>query len=243
VLIDILHESDRWIAVNKPAGCIVHRSSLAGDDAPDLLRALRDQLGQYLYPVHRLDRPTSGVILFAKDSEYAATLQSTLQQATKQYVLVCRGHIDKPSVIDHPLKKIFDSPSDKRKRKRGLIQTAEPQDAITHYQPIANLTLDVCVDRYPTTRYALVSATIDTGRRHQIRRHFKHISHPIIGCPKYGKSIHNRFFQETYGIGRLLLHAASLELTTEIDGRIKIDAQPDQQFARALSLFSEQSCD
>jgi len=237
VPIEILHETDRWIAVNKPAGLIVHRSSLANDDGPDLLRTLRDQLDQYLFPVHRLDRPTSGAILFAKDAEYASVLQAAMEQARKQYLLVCRGHINEAATIDHPLKKIYDSPSDKRKRKRGVIQTSEPQTAITHYEPVSNLTLDVCVDRYPTTRYALVSATIDTGRRHQIRRHFKHISHPIIGCPKYGKSVHNQFFKETYGISRLLLHASTLQFETEQYGSIEIHSSPDAEFERAISLF------
>ncbi len=236
-MLQVLAETDRLIAVNKPAGMLVHRTDLSNDDAPDLLRALRDQINHHLYPIHRLDRPTSGITLFAKDSEYAATMQSAMEQATKQYLLVCRGHILSAGTVDHPLKKIYDSPSDKRKRKRGVEQPVQYQDAITHYSPLATTTLAAPIDKYPTSRFSLVQATIETGRRHQIRRHFKHLSHPIIGCPKYGKSNYNRYFINELAISRLLLHAENLSISLPDHDVLTITAPVDEQFQRAMNLF------
>lgn len=234
--IDVLTNHDLFIAVNKPAGMIVHRSELADDNAPDLLTQLQAQQGYSLHPVHRLDRPTSGVMLFAKSSSACALLQEALQSATKTYLLVCRGHIAAPGTVDHPLKRIYDSPHDKRKRKKGLASPINYQDAVTHYQPTALTELDAAIDKYPTSRYSLVNATIDSGRRHQIRRHFKHLSHPIIGCPKYGKSTHNRYFAEQLGINRLLLHSQSIELRLAGE-TLNLIAPLDDQFQLAVDLF------
>ena len=237
-MLPILAQSERFIVVNKPAGMLVHKTDLAGDNEPDVLRTLRDQIGQQLYPVHRLDRATSGAMIFAKDSEYAQQIQSAMELAKKQYLLVCRGHILEPGTIDHPLKRIYDSPSDKRKRKRGIEQITQYQSAITHYKPIATTTLDAAIDRYPTSRFSLVEATIDTGRRHQIRRHFKHLSHPLIGCPKYGKSNYNRYFAENLNISRLLLHAQQLSIDLPEHGNLEVTAPFDAQFERAVALFN-----
>ncbi len=205
----ILYQSEALVAVHKPAGMLVHRSNIDAGETRFLLQELRNQLGQHIYPVHRLDKPTSGLIVFALTPQYAANIQAQMEEnhATKEYLLVCRGHCDESGEIDYPLRPIDDF------RRKGKAKVDKPaQAATTRYRRLATVELPVYVDRYPTSRYSLVCAQLLTGRKHQIRRHFKHISHPIIGCPKYGKSVHNRYFAEELAAPRLLLHAWRMTL-------------------------------
>lgn len=209
----IVYIDDVMVAVDKPAGMLVHRSSVDKHETMFVLQHLRGQLGQRVYPVHRLDKPTSGVLVFAFSSEVASTLaaQFAARQVHKCYWLVCRGHPPATGSIDHALSPKDDFAS--FKRRRGIAALNKPaQDAVTDFKRLATATLETRVDKYPQTRYSLVEAMPRTGRKHQLRRHFKHISHPIIGDPKYGKSLHNRYFSENFQSQRLLLHAQSLTL-------------------------------
>ncbi len=233
--LDILYRDDHCVVVNKPRGVLVHRSKLDRHENTFLLQTLRDQLGQHLYPVHRLDKPTSGALLFALSPEAAAQLQTQLEEnrAEKHYLLVCRGFCPQRGEIDHPLKPVNDF-----RRTRHKSNNGEAKPALTRFQRLATIELPVAVDKYPRSRYSLVKASLLTGRRHQIRRHFKHISHPIIGCPKYGKSTHNRYFAEQLHAPGLLLHAWQLLFTPlEQSETTTITAPLPNSFAALLDRF------
>lgn len=232
---DILYQDDYLLAANKPEGWLVHRTGIDRHEERFLLQYLRDRAGCHLYPLHRLDKPTSGAILFAKSGEIAALTQAQLESdnSIKKYIAVCRGYCPEQGVIDYPLPPVSDF-----KHQRGKPKSELPrQPAVTHFRRLDTIELPFAVDRYPSSRYSLVEIQLKTGRRHQIRRHFKHIHHPLIGCPKYGKSVHNRFFAELYGCNRLLLHALHLELEHPVSGEhLALRAPLRGQF---LSLIQE----
>ncbi len=208
--LDILYRDEHLIAIHKPAGLLVHRTVLDRHETRFAVQILRDQIGQYVHPVHRLDRGTSGVLLFALDRDIGRELgkQFETQQIDKTYLAVVRGHSAEAGVIDHPLTRQFD---DYEFRSPDTI--GEAQSAVTRYRRLAVAELAHRVDLYPTSRYALLELKPETGRRHQIRRHLKHIAHPIIGDATYGKGRHNRLFQELFGCHRLLLACLEMRLT------------------------------
>ena len=214
--LEILYQDDNYVAVNKPPGLLVHRSRIAADAKEFLLQQLRDQLGQWVYPVHRLDRPTSGVIIFGLDSISAQQLVEQFEQrlVEKRYLGIIRGYVEGEGVIDHPIKDEDD----------GTVRAG-----VTRYRGLKRVELPLSDGRFPTSRYSLVELEPQTGRRHQLRSHMKHISHPLIGDTTYGKGLHNRLFAEHYGVSRLLLHAHRLqfihpltqkemEITAPLDG-------------------------
>lgn len=195
------HEGD-CIAIHKPAGWLIHRTGLDAGETRFVVQTLRNQLGVPVHPVHRLDKGTSGVLLMALSSAAARHLAGLFErrEVRKHYVAMVRGWPPEQVGVDHALRP-DDAPPD-----------APAQDAITDFRLLARCSLDVPVDRYPQTRVALVEALPHTGRRHQIRRHLKHLAHPIIGDATHGKGAHNRWWAERLGIQRLWLHAASLGL-------------------------------
>lgn len=195
----VLYQDDFLIAVAKPPGVLVHRSKLDVHENENVLRQLREQCGKFLFPVHRLDKPTSGVLLFALDSNSARIISQQFERniTAKHYLAVVRGYTDIQGTIDYPIR-------DKDAR------TPQRNAAVTSYKRLATIELPHRIDRYPSTRYSLIDVVPTTGRRHQIRLHMKHIKHPLIGDSSYGKTTHNRFFLEQYGCRRLLLHAHSL---------------------------------
>lgn len=206
-MIEVLYRDDRLVAVVKPAGWLVHRSNLDRHETRILLQALRDQLGRHVYPVHRLDKGTSGVMLFALDPSAASELGAQFEgnRVDKQYQAIVRGWPAERGVIDHPLVPDPDAyASDRRSAE------AEAQPAVTEYRRLASAELPYAVDKYPVSRYALVALSPHTGRRHQLRRHMKHIAHPIIGDATHGKGRHNRFFQSHFDSHRLLLACTQL---------------------------------
>ncbi len=194
--IPILARTEHWVAVAKPVDLMVHPSKLSQDRA-FLVPILKARLGENLYPVHRLDRATSGVLLLARNKAAAAELGKAFQQrrVAKSYLAVVRGWMDDSGWIDRPL------------TTRGG-DTEVP--ALTRYRCLGRVELPFAVGRYPTSRYSLIMARPHTGRTHQIRRHLKHCFHPIVGDTTYGEGRHNRFFRTHYGIHRMLLHALSL---------------------------------
>ena len=207
LVLEIIYQDDYLVAINKPPGLLVHRSGLDKYETQNAMHLLRDQLGQWVYPVHRLDKPTSGVLLFALDENTARAMGECFAQGTieKHYLAVVRGFTPESGVIDHPLTPIADFKSQKHK-----VSQKPAQEAITYYERLSTIELPIAVDKYPTCRYSLVKLMPKTGRKHQLRRHLKHISHPIIGDAKYGKSKHNRFFAEYFESERLLLAAVRL---------------------------------
>ncbi|WNZ57974.1 pseudouridine synthase [Microbulbifer sp. MKSA007] len=128
----------------------------------------------------------------------------------------------------------------KHQRKRPKTDLPR-QQAVTLYRRLETIELPYEVDRYPTSRYSLVEIQLKTGRRHQIRRHFKHIHHPLIGCPKYGKSTHNRFFANRLECSRLLLHASELKLEHPVSGsQLKIQCEIQGSFLQLIQRFKWQ---
>ncbi|MFK8017753.1 MAG: pseudouridine synthase [Gammaproteobacteria bacterium] len=224
-MLPILYRDDEFVAIDKPAGLLVHRSPISRDEV-FALQTLRDQIGQRVYPVHRLDRATSGVLLFALNKDSAAKVSAQFEARTvvKRYLAVARGWIGSEGAIDHPL----------------INDEGSAQAAQTRYTRLAKTELPFAVDRYPTTRYSLVQIEPLTGRRHQIRRHFKHISHHLIGDTTHGNGKHNRFFRERFGVRRLLLMGQELRfLHPRLETLIRIEAAPDGEFAAALNVFAE----
>lgn len=236
----IIYQDQYLVAINKPAGLMVHRSDIDASATQFALQMVRDQIGQRVYPIHRLDRPTSGVLLFALSPEIAAHVCDQFEQHSveKVYWAVVRGIPPKQGVIDHPLSFRADTRQERRKvKKHGKPATV--QSALTHYRTMATIELPVKVDKYPTSRYALVELKPKTGRKHQLRRHLKHISHPIIGDPKHGKSKHNNFFASEYHSSRLLLAARHLRFTHPVlNKEIKLDAPLDGGFKSLLTEFN-----
>lgn len=209
VALQVLWQDDHLVAVHKPAGWLVHRTWLDAHETRFVMQTLRDQLGRHVYPVHRLDKGTSGVLLMALDpgSAKAMTQVFEAREASKDYVALVRGWPAPAVRVEHALKP-DDAPED-----------ALPQEAVTRFQRLATLQLDVPVDRYPSTRVALVQAQPETGRRNQIRRHLKHLAHPIIGDATHGKGAHNRWWAAQLGQQRLWLHAQCLTFVHPLTGR------------------------
>lgn len=227
-MLPILYRDDRLIAIDKPSGLLVHRSDIDRHETRFAVQLLRDQIGRRVHPLHRLDRGTSGVLLFALDGETAGAVgrQFERNEVEKTYLAVVRGWPPEAGVIDHPLSRLHDD--------YGRPAAGEPQPAVTRYRRLAAVELPVAVDRYPTSRYALVALHPETGRQHQLRRHLKHIAHPIIGDATHGKGRHNRYFQQRFGCARLLLACTAMRLLHP-DGRtLAIAAPPGDGFAKVI---------
>lgn len=225
--IPILDQGEGWLAVNKPSGLSIHESSYTGPCQQTLIGRLREQLGvRRLHAVHRLDHATSGVMLLAFDPSTTAALAAQFEsrQVAKSYLAVVRGHPPEQCAIDLPLS---------AGNGRG-----DPKPACTLLRALARLSLPIALNRYPQARYGLVLVWPQTGRHHQIRRHLKHLAHPIVGDVNYGKGEHNRLFRQHFGIHRLLLHALTLEFTDPCSSTPRrIRAPLDDAFSRAVGLF------
>ena len=213
----IVWRDDHVVVLIKPAGWLVHRTGLDAGETRFVVQTLRDQLGQKVYPVHRLDKGTSGLLAMALHPQAAAGMAQAFAAHTvdKRYLAMVRGWAPAQATVDHALVP-DDAPAD-----------AEPQPAVTRFQCVASMALPIPVDRYPSTRVSLVQAWPRTGRRHQIRRHLKHLAHPIIGDATHGKGAHNRWWAERLGVQRLWLHASALSLDHPVTGqRLHWQADP-----------------
>jgi tRNA pseudouridine65 synthase len=225
----VLWRDEVLVAVHKPSGLLVHRTEIDRHERRFAVQMLRDQIGQTVYPVHRLDKGTSGVLLFALEPRVARRVAESFAagDVRKQYLAVVRGWPAEHGVIEHPLAPVADD------RAAQTSPLARP--ASTHYTRRATAELPYRVDRYATSRYALLELEPATGRRHQLRRHLAHISHPIIGDSTYGKARHNRLFAELFGSRRLLLASVALAFEHPLTGRpISITAPPSTDFATIL---------
>jgi tRNA pseudouridine65 synthase len=227
-----LYQDASLIAVHKPSGLLVHRTGIDRHETRFAVQMLRDQCGRFVFPVHRLDKGTSGVLVFAFDADSARHLGATFETGAvrKVYRALVRGWPDAAGVIDHPLARVRDDYGD------GRGSAGPPQAAVTRYRRLAIWEIAQRIDRYPTSRYALLELEPLTGRRHQLRRHMKHISHPIVGDATYGQGRHNRMFQAQFDCRRLLLACTRVELAHPVSGdRLDIEAAPSADFDAALS--------
>ncbi len=208
---EILYQDEWLLAVNKPAGLLVHPSWIAPAKTPHLVGWVKAQFpGETIHTVHRLDRATSGIILFARDKQTAHNLQNLFSDRLieKQYLCVTRGWAPERGLIDYPLKPIHDKIADKH-----ADPDKDAQEAVSAFERLATVELPIPVGRYLQSRYSLVKVCPKTGRKHQIRRHMKHIFHPLVGDTKHGEGRHNRLYREHFDIHRLLLMATHLRFT------------------------------
>lgn len=229
---EILYRDDYIIAVNKPSGLLVHRSAIDRHETRFAMQLLRDQIRQRVYPLHRLDKPTSGVLLFALDEASARKMMPVFSDGgvTKHYLAVVRGYTNESDIIDYPLKEQLDKMTD---ALANPVKAA--QSAITSYQRLATAELPQAIGRYSSARYSLLSLRPKTGRKHQLRRHMKHIFHPIIGDTTHGDGQHNRFFRAELGCQRLLLAATQVSFKHPLLGhRVEILAPLDDVFNQVL---------
>jgi len=215
----VLHADADVVAIDKPPGLLVHRTSLDAHDDRNALDLLRAQLGLPLWTVHRLDKATSGVLFFARHADAARELGAAFERGDvrKRYLALVRGWPGEGGLIDHPLARDPERPS-----------AGQPHlPARTHWRRLAQHEWPFADGRHATSRYALVEVEPENGRRHQIRRHFKHIAHPLVGDSTHGKGAHNRAVAAWLGVARLWLHAGRIEVA----GRV-IEAPPGPAWQR-----------
>ncbi len=232
--IEILYEDEHLVAIHKPAGLLVHRSYLARRERFFAMQLTRDLVGCHVFPVHRLDRPTSGVLLFAKSSEVANALceQFASHTVEKQYLALVRGNMHESGVLDYALKVELDELGDK-----NADPNKAAQEAVTAYEPLLNTEIPYPSGRYSTSRFALVRLSPKTGRKHQLRRHMAHLRHPIVGDTTHGDGKQNAFFREHFGINRLWLIAKKLTFTHPItQTRLSIETELEPEWE---TVFAE----
>ncbi len=226
--LEILYEDTYIVCVSKPNNVVVHHAHHSRNvaDEKSLLQLLNDTLGMKLYPVHRLDRKTSGVILLAKETKYVSKFQSlfTEHNITKVYFGLVRGHSPSKTIIESPVKgrdaKVY-------------------KDAVSQLESLKQITVDIPVKPYETSRYSLVKLTPKTGRLHQLRIHCNKISHPLIGDPKYGDKNHNVMFEEKFNCSNLFLHAKKIEFEHPfLKKQISIDAKFPQHWEIIFEKFN-----
>lgn len=225
-MLEILYRDAHLIAINKPSGLLVHKSYYSGPADEFAMQKLRDQIGQKVYPVHRLDRKTSGVLLFTLDKETLRTmsLQFESKEVEKKYIAILRGWTKEDETIDYDL----------------ANENEVVQNAITFYRRLQTSEIDLPFRKHQTSRYSLVEAFPETGRFHQLRKHFKHILHPILGCRKHGCNKQNKLWLETFNMTSMLLHSHQLNFNHPISGeKISINASLNvhEEFKRAGEIL------
>ena len=225
----ILYQSADLVAINKPHGLLVHRSPMAADARAFAVQLLRDQLGQRVYPVHRLDRKTGGVLLFAlSDTMNAAMQQQFMEgQVTKTYLAIVRGYTPDAQAIDYPLR-----------RDDGHSETGVMQEAFTALKTLRRTEVDIPFGKHLTSRYSLVELTPTTGRMHQLRKHMAHILHPIIGDRPHGCNKQNKLFLNRFDMNTMLLHAQQIQFRHPVSAEeITVTAPCQDEFERMMSTL------
>jgi tRNA pseudouridine65 synthase len=223
-MLEVLYTDNDFIAINKPHGLLVHRTKLADEATSFALQIVRDQIGRRVFPVHRIDRKTGGILLFALH-ETALKMMNNLfmeRRVEKTYLAIVRGYCDDTGIIDYPIKK----------------ENGKLKESVTEYKTINKVELDIQFGNHPTSRYSLVEIYPKSGRMHQIRKHFKHIRHPIIGDRPYGCNKQNKMFKEKWNITQLLLHAAELKFFQPITNKsVEISAPLQKGFTRVNDIL------
>ncbi len=204
-ILEIIYQDEVIVIVNKPTGLLVHRSPIAADASEFAIQVLRDQIGQKVFPVHRLDRKTSGLLVFALNEEVNKLMQMAFMNRAveKKYLALVRGFIAEKGTIDYAL----------------TNESGKVQEAITHFQLLQQFEIEIPNGKFSTARYSLVEVNPETGRMHQIRKHFAHIFHPIIGDRPHGCNKQNKLFLEKWGMNSMLLHANELSFKHPISNQ------------------------
>lgn len=225
-IIDVIYEDDSLIAINKPHGLLVHRSRIAADVTEYALQLVRDYIGQYVYLAHRLDRKTSGVLLFSKTKEANSQINTLFRERNieKKYIAIVRGYIDQNGKIDYP-----------------LTENDKTQEALTHYQLNQRFEIPLALGHFETSRYSLVDLHPTTGRYHQLRKHMKHIFHPILGDRPHGCNKQNKLWKENFDMTSMMLHASELKFEYPLGNEITIQAHKSKEFERVLRILNQEN--
>lgn len=222
--LEIIFRDDTVVVINKPHGLLVHKSPIAADTDEFAVQILRDQIGQRVSPVHRLDRKTGGLLVFALTDAANQQLQGQFMNGTvsKIYHAIVRGFTPDEGEIDYPLK-----------RDDGVVQ-----QAFTRYRTLSRTELDLPLGKHATSRYSWVALSPETGRMHQLRKHMAHIFHPIIGDRPHGCNKQNKLFKEHFAMDTMLLHARQLELRHPVSGMpLSLEADYQTEFKRMLTAL------
>jgi tRNA pseudouridine65 synthase len=224
-MLEILYQDQYLIAINKPSGLLVHKSFYARDAKVYAIQELRNQIGgQHVYPVHRLDRKTSGVLLFALDKDVLKIMndQFATRQVEKKYLAILRGSAAEEQTIDYELT-----------NDEGITQ-----NAITYFHLLQKTEIELAFNKQSTSRYCLVEAIPETGRMHQLRKHFKHIFHPILGSRPHGCNKQNKLWLENYELKGMMLHAHQLIFQHPINREpLIVNAKADEEFSRVGTIL------
>jgi tRNA pseudouridine65 synthase len=226
--LEVIYEDDVLITINKPHGLLVHRSSLAKDAEEFALQLVRDYLGERIFPFHRLDRKTGGVLVFAKNSDVAREMQSVFseQETNKTYHAIVRGFFPDEIRVNHPLANL-----------KGVLQEAE-----TYFRCLAQFELDIPLGKHATSRYSLIEAMPRTGRMHQIRKHLNHLRFPIIGDRPHGCNKQNKLFLEKWNMSTTMLHAKQIQFNhPKTSIKTSIEANYQDEFIRVLGILTNQN--
>ena len=224
-MLEILFQDEHLVAINKPHGLLVHRTKIADDTEEFALQLLRDQLNQTVFPAHRLDRKTSGILLFSLSKEMDQLIQNEFytQKVSKKYLAILRGFSPEELTIDYDLTK-----------ENGTVQ-----NAITHFKTLQHVEIPYPQGKFESARFSLIEARPETGRFHQLRKHFAHIMHPIIGDRPHGCNKQNKWWKETFEMEKMMLHASGLEFTHPITKElISIKANPQAEFIRVCEILT-----
>ena len=208
----ILWAGERGVVVAKRSGELVHNSHFAGPQELSLRQRLGRALGRRVFPVHRLDRGTSGAILFSLESEWTDDWQSALAAGTKDYLAIVRGRMRDGAVVKRPVRD----------------ESGTEREALSVIAPIAVSSVE---------RVTLVGIRLWTGRHHQARRHCVHLRHPIVGDSTHGDTKFNRAFRASTGLARLGLHAMTLEFLDPVGPRVVVSCRPPGELTDAIDAL------
>ncbi|MBL1280739.1 MAG: pseudouridylate synthase [Fluviicola sp.] len=218
-MLEILYQDEFVVAINKPHGLLVHRTKIANDADEFAVQLLRDQIEMKVFPAHRLDRKTSGVLLFALSAEINSILQKQFmnKEVRKKYLAIVRGYTEDELTIDYSL----------------TNEDGKTQDAITRFTTLQRTECNFPSGKFPTSRYSLLEITPETGRFHQIRKHLAHLRHPIIGDRPHGCNKQNKLFLERFQMSTMLLHAKELHFVHPVSNeQVFVEANCSEEFRR-----------
>ena len=231
----ILYRDDALVVVHKPSGLLVHKSLIDKHETRYAMRIIRDQIGQYVYPVHRLDKPTSGILVFALSSDIARIVSQQIEnkQWHKEYHAWVRGWL-KDQHIDYALKEKLDKIADKM-----ADQNKDAQAAQTDVQCLQRFEIPKPTGRYTSTRCSFVKLIPHTGRKHQLRRHLAHVNHPILGDTTHGDGKHNQFYRDECNLHRLGLAHTRLTMTHPLTNKPLVIECPLSEELKGFSSHLE----